>query len=129
MAKSDPCPKCGLNMNMVGKAHRCVARSGVATSAKTVALVGRVAAAAGPVDPLRVLGGRKGPTKRPSAVKSSEPAPPVTKGRGRPPGPKRVPVLLEIEPELLARLDRYHEKSDLASRQAVIRFLLDGALK
>ena len=122
MAKSDPCPKCGANMNMVGRAHNCVSRAPV-VAARVLRDTPRKGGD-------RRIGSKKASAPPPAgASKLSEPATPVVKGRGRPPGPKRVPVLLEIEPELLARLDRYRAGSDLPSRQAVIRFLLDGALK
>ena len=60
--------------------------------------------------------------ERPSAVTKKA-------GRGRPRGPERRPVLIELEPGLLERVDGFQERSGLGSRSEAIRALLERGLK
>lgn len=89
----------------------------------------------------RAAGGRKAasepvvsagpvPAKTRAARKSSEPAPPVTKGRGRPAGSPyvgRVPVLIKFDPEAVAWLDEEYVRRKQPSRVDLIRALVDEA--
>lgn len=73
------------------------------------------------MDDLAQMGSASKSGERPSAVGK--------KAIGRPRGPERRPVLLELEPELLARVDEFQVKCNLASRMAAIRMLLERGLK
>ena len=71
-------------------------------------------------------------SKRAAPRKSSEPASPVTKGRGRPAGSPyagRVGVLIKFDPEAVAWLDGEFVRRKLASRVDLIRALVDEARK
>lgn len=118
--KNDPCPKCGLNRTMVGKAHNCVPRGPVVTPV--------FSKKAGAVT--RAVGRKTVKASERAAVKSSEPATPVTKGRGRPAGsayPGRVPVLIKFDPEAVAWLDEEYVRRKQPSRVDLIRALVDEA--
>jgi hypothetical protein len=41
-----PCPTCGLDMNFVGRAHRCIPRSDVANTVRAIADVANIEDAA-----------------------------------------------------------------------------------
>lgn len=81
------------------------------------------------------IGQEKAPVPPPAGasatrVKSGErPSAVGKRAIGRPRGPERRPVLLEIEPELLARVDEFQVKCNLASRMAALRMLLERGLK
>ncbi len=112
MAKSNPCPKCGANMNMVGVAHNCVPRPTQDTPRKGGD---------------RSNGSKKASAPPPAgASKSSEPASPVPRGGGG--GSDLEPKVLKLPGELWGRIDDYWHREKLASRTSAIRALLEKGL-
>lgn len=114
--KNDPCPKCGLNLNMVGMAHRCVPRSMAPSKAEAVT---------------RAVVRKTTKAVERAAVGSSEPAAPVTsRGRGRPAGSAyagRQAVLIRFDPAAVEWLDGEFVRRRLPSRVDLIRALVDEA--
>lgn len=112
MAKSNPCPKCGANMNMVGVAHNCVPRSAQDAPRKSGD---------------RSNGSKKASAPQPAGTsKSIEPASPVMRGEGS--GSDLEPKVLKLPGDLWGRIDDYWHREKLPSRTAGIRALLEKGL-
>ncbi len=119
MAKSDPCPKCGVNMNMVGKAHRCVPSSPVPVGAVLSRPAGRPKMADAVT---RAVVRRTIKAGEQAAVKSSESATPMV---GDDP---LVPVVLKLPRSFWSRIENYWHQEKLPSRTAGVRALLERGL-